>query len=104
MGARWLRILFGALLFLEVLLIPSPWNVFRPTRRQAVKALFEWQRNPTPQTESAWLAEKRKLDRDDLFLRMISLVLLAGNTIALILVWRLLRAQRAAGSQAHIRA
>lgn len=89
-----LKILLWLLLFLEIVLIPSPWNKFRPTRRHAVKALVEWQKNPTPQTEAAWLSEKRKLDQDDLIQRVVSIALLVGNTTLMILIWRHLKRQR----------
>lgn len=99
MRKRTVKTLFGLLILIEILLLPMPWAVFRTNSSQAVKSLIEWRRNPTPQTEAAWLVEKRKLDRYEFVLRAISVTLLIGNAGLIILTWRRLNRRALVASQ-----
>lgn len=83
-----MRLLFGILVGIEVLLAAAPFVRSGVNRPEASRAWHEWRQNPTPETEKVWILEKARLKREAVILDSVLVVLLVVNSGGLFFVGR----------------
>jgi hypothetical protein len=85
-----LIILLIILILLEVifLLFAALSSPLLINRKSAAHALMEWQENPTPGNEAAWLQEKAAMRHEQQMARISFLGLLILNSVGMVMVIR----------------
>jgi hypothetical protein len=78
-----LKALFFLLLLLELCFGAAPFVSSLPYRHRAARAWLEFQQNPNPETERAWLSERSIVKREGLVFDAIIFVLLAQTPFVL---------------------
>jgi hypothetical protein len=83
-----MRVLFGILILVEMLLIAAPFIASGIDRPETARAWNEWRQNPNPETEAAWKAESALLWRMNMVADLVLIALLGVNSVALFKVGR----------------
>jgi hypothetical protein len=87
------------LFLLEVIFVcmaVSPNPIFiGSSLKNAVRAMAEWQKNPTPENEANWLREKARMDHKYRAMRFCIFSLLELNTLGIIILILRLKKGRA---------
>jgi hypothetical protein len=71
--------LLVALIVLECCLLFAAFSGSHIDKPGSASAWFEWRKHPSPETEAAWLAEKRTLRREQIMVEVVIWSLIIGT-------------------------